>query len=110
MKYFQNIQPYSSVNMNEFVKHKQNAITSKSLVSQDRVEIRFFSMSMGEDIDKEYYNSETLFIVTEGKVKIVYNEENEVIVNSGEMIALESKIKYGLIALAESKLLNILLN
>jgi len=59
-------------------------------------------------IDKEFYEMETLFIMIEGSAKILYKEDDEVIINTGDMVAMESDINYGIEALTDVKLFNIL--
>jgi quercetin dioxygenase-like cupin family protein len=108
MKYLKNINPYEPVAMGDMVKHTGNKIASKSLIDNGNTEIRFFSFGEGESIDKEYYTMETLFCVLQGSVKILYRDSDEVVLNEGEMIALESGISYGIEALIDAKLFNVL--
>ena len=109
MKYIKNIKPYEPIPINEIVSHRGNQIASKALINNEDVEIRFFSLAEGESIDKEYYEMETLFIMIEGSIKIVYKENDEVIIKTGDIIALESDIDYGLEVLEDSKMYNILM-
>ncbi|HSQ87679.1 hypothetical protein [Romboutsia sp.] len=51
---------------------------------------------------------ETLFIMIEGSIKIVYQENDEVIIKIDDIIVLESDIDYGLEVLEDSKMYNIL--
>jgi len=51
---------------------------------------------------------ETLFVMIEGRAKIMYKESDEVIINAGDIIAMESEINYGVEALTDVKLFNIL--
>lgn len=108
MKYLRNIEPYKSIKLGDMITHEGRKIASKALINNDKHEIRFFSFAEGEDIDKEIYEMESIFIVIEGKLKISYKEDDEVIVQQGEIIALESSIPYGVKALSNVKLLNIL--
>ncbi|PKL19584.1 MAG: cupin [Spirochaetae bacterium HGW-Spirochaetae-5] len=108
MKYLRNIIPYEPVAMTDMIQHTGSKIASKALIDNDNTEIRFFSYAKGESIDKEYYSMETLFVMIEGSAKIVYKESDEVIVNAGDVIALESGINYGVEALTDVKLFNIL--
>lgn len=108
MKYLRNIKPYEPVKMNEYVNHSGNQIASKAMIDNEHTEIRFFSFAEGENIDKEYYQMETIFFVLEGKIKISYNKSDEVFVNAGEMIALETDIDYGVTAITDVKLFNVL--
>lgn len=108
MKYLRNIEPFKKIALNEMINHNGNKIASKALIDNDNVEIRFFSFAKNESIDKEYYEMETIFIIIEGSCKIVYNESEEVILNSGDMIAMESDINYGVEALTDVKLFNVL--
>lgn len=108
MKFLKNIKPYEPVAIGDMVKHTGNKIASKALIDNENTEIRFFSFAEGESIDKEYYVMETLFFIIEGKVKILYGEIDEIILSQGEMIALESGINYGIEALSDAKLFNIL--
>ncbi|MCG4734483.1 cupin, partial [Casaltella massiliensis] len=57
---------------------------------------------------KEYYEMETLFVMIEGSYKILYNEDEEVVLNEGDIVAMESDINYGVQALSDVKLFNIL--
>lgn len=108
MKYLKNIQPYEVNNLKEIVSSTGKKIASKAIIDNEHTEIRFFSFAEGEDIDKEYYEKETIFIVIEGSLKVLYNEKDELIVNEGEMVCLESDINYGVKALKACKVCNIL--
>jgi len=109
MRYLKNIKPYDVINMLDFVTHKGNQISSKAITDNDAVEIRFFSAAKGEEIDKEEYPQETIFICLEGKIQINYKDNDEVILKQGEMLSLESGIDYGLKVLEPSKFYNILI-
>ncbi|MBU5455623.1 cupin [Caproiciproducens sp. MSJ-32] len=109
MKYLRNIRPFEAIKMNDMVSHSGSKIASKALVDNDRHELRFFSFAKGESIDKEYYEMESLFIIIEGEIKVLYNEDSEALVREGEIFALEADIQYGLEALTDVKLLNILI-
>ena len=108
MKFLKNIKPYEPVAIADIIKHTGNKIASKALIDNENTEIRFFSFAEGESIDKEYYVMETLFFIIEGRVKILYGEIDEIMLSQGEMIALESGINYGIEALSDAKLFNIL--
>lgn len=108
MRYLKNIRPYEPVVMADIVKHTGNKIASKALIDSENTEIRFFSFAEGESIDKEHYIMETLFFVIEGIVKILYGEDEEIILRQGEMTALESGISYGVEAVTDVKLFNVL--
>lgn len=110
MKYLRNINPFKPIQMKDMVNHSGNKIASKALVDNDKHEVRFFSFAKGESIDKEYYEMESLFIVIEGEAKVVYNENSEVVIKEGDIFALEADIQYGIEALSDVKLLNILTN
>ena len=109
MKFLRNINPYEAIKLNDMITHGGKKIASKALVNNEKHEIRFFSFAKGEDIDKEFYELESIFIVIEGQVKINYKEHDSVLVNEGEIVAIESDIPYGLEALTDVKLLNILI-
>ena len=108
MKFLKNITPYTPQSVKEIVSHTGRKIASKALIDSEYTEIRFFSFAEGEDIDKEYYEKETIFWVLEGSLKVLYNENDEVTVNEGEMVTLESDINYGVKALTDCKVCNIL--
>ncbi len=108
MQYFKNIEPYNVSKLNDIISVTGRKIASKSIIDNDYIEIRFFSFAQGEDIDKEYYEKETLFIVLEGSLKVLYNKNSEVIVNEGEMVCLEANINYGVKALEPCKMYTIL--
>ena len=108
MKYLRNIEPFKSIKLGDMITHGGRKIASKALINTDKNEIRFFSFAAHEDIDKEFYEMESIFIVIEGSIKISYNESDEIIVNEGEMAALECDIPYGVEALTDTKLMNIL--
>lgn len=108
MKYLKNITPFEVKKVTDMVAHTGRKIASKAIIDNEYTEIRFFSAAEGEDIDKEYYEKETIFWVMEGSLKVLYNETDEVIVNAGEMVALEADINYGIKALSDCKLCNIL--
>lgn len=109
MKYLRNIRPFEPIQMKDMVNHSGNKIASKALVDNDKHEVRFFSFAKGESIDKEYYEMESLFIVIEGEAKVVYNENSESVIKEGDIFALEADIQYGIEALSDVKLLNILI-
>lgn len=108
MKYLRNIKPFEPIVMSEMIQHTGNKIASKALIDSEHTEIRFFSFQEGESIDKEYYEMETLFVMIEGSAKISYNENDEVIINKGDIVAMESDINYGVEAITDVKLFNIL--
>ena len=108
MKYLRNINPFEAIAMTDMINHSGKSIASKALIDNDNTEIRFFSFPKGESIDKEYYEMETLFVIIEGSAKVLYNENDETIVNQGDVIAMESNINYGIEALTDVKLFNIL--
>jgi quercetin dioxygenase-like cupin family protein len=108
MKYLRNIKPFEPVAMTDMIDHSGNKIASKALIDNDNTEIRFFSFAEGESIDKEYYEMETLFFMIEGKARIEYKEDDEVVIQTGDMVAMESGINYGIKALTDVKLFNIL--
>lgn len=108
MKYLRNIKPFEAIPMTDTISHTGNSIASKALIDNDNTEIRFFSFAKGESIDKEYYEMETLFVMIEGSAKILYNESDEAIINKGDIIAMEANIDYGIEALSDVKLFNIL--
>lgn len=108
MKNFKNIDPYIIVSANDFVKHSGNKISSKAIVDKESLEVRFFSASKGEVIDKEIYNEETIFFCLKGSLKILYKESGQVILGENEMLALESGIAYGIEAVEDTKYFNIL--
>ena len=51
---------------------------------------------------------ETPFVMLEGRAKIVYNKDDEKVINRGDIIAMESDIEYGVEGLSDVKLFNIL--
>ena len=108
MKYFRNIKPFEPTSMTDMIEHTGNKIASKALIDNEHTEVRFFSYEKGESIDKEYYEMETLFIMIEGRAKILYNENDEIIINKGDIVAMESDINYGVEAVTDVKLFNIL--
>ncbi|WP_070000632.1 cupin [Cellulosilyticum sp. I15G10I2] len=108
MKYLKNIMPYVPVALDEIVTHTGSKIASKALINSEHTEIRFFSFAKGESIDKEYYEMDTLFWVIEGSLKVLYKKDNETIVHTGEIVALEADIDYGVEALEDTKVCTIL--
>lgn len=108
MKYLKNIVPYEVSKVTDMVTHTGRKIASKAILDSEYAEIRFFSLAEGEDIDKEYYEKETIFWVLEGSLKVLYNETDEIVVNAGEMTCLEADINYGIKALSNCKLCNML--
>ena len=108
MKYLRNIEVFKAIPMNEMIKHTGNKIASKALIDNDKLDIRFFSFAKGESIDKEYYEMETLFVIIEGSCKVLYNENEEVLLNKGDIVAIEADTHYGIEALTDVKLFNIL--
>lgn len=110
MKYLKNITPFETINLNDFVVHKGKQISSKSIIDEKDIEIRFFSASRDEIIDKESYEAETIFFCVAGKMKVIYNTDDENLLEAGQMIALESGIDYGIVAIEDSVFYNILIN
>lgn len=108
MKYLKNVEPFQAIDVKEIVAHTGRKIASKAIIDSEYTEIRFFSFAGGEDIDKEYYEKETIFWVLEGELKVCYNETDELIVKEGEMAVLESNINYGVEAMTDCKVCNIL--
>ncbi|MBU5307007.1 cupin [Clostridioides mangenotii] len=108
MRYLRNIKPNEAIAMTDMISHTGNTIASKALIDNDNTEIRFFSFASGESIDKEYYEMETLFVMIEGSAKVLYNESDEAVINKGDIIAMEANINYGIEALTDVKLFNIL--
>lgn len=108
MRYLRNIKPFEAIAMTDMISHTGNTIASKALIDNDNTEIRFFSFASGESIDKEYYEMETLFVIIEGSAKVLYNESDEAVINKGDIIAMEANINYGIEALTDVKLFNIL--
>lgn len=108
MKYLRNIKPFEAIAMADMIQHTGNKIASRALIDNENTEIRFFSFAKGESIDKEYYGMETLFVMIEGRARILFRENDEVIINAGDIIAMESEINYGIEALTDVKLFNIL--
>ena len=58
---------------------------SKALIDNEHTEIRFFSFPKGGSISKEYYEMETPFVMLEGSAKIVYNKDDEKVINRGDI-------------------------
>ncbi len=108
MKYLKNITPFVPIALDEIITHTGNKIASKAFINNEHTEIRFFSLAKGESIDKEYYQMETLFFIIEGSIKILYKENDEVIINKGDVIALDSDIDYGIEALVDTKMYTVL--
>ena len=96
--------------MQELIKNveKGKAIASKALIDNEHTENRFFSFPKGGSISKECYEMETPFVMLEGSAEIVYNKDDEKVINRGNIIAVESDIEYGVEALSDVKLFNIL--
>lgn len=110
MEYLRNIEPFKAIDMADFVIRKGNRISSKAIIDRDSVDIRFFSAAAGEEIDKESYEFESIFICIEGRMKMVYNDNDETVLEKGQMIAMEKGICYGLVALEATVYYNILIN
>lgn len=108
MKYLRNIKPFEPVNIGDMIEHTGNKIASKALIDSENTEIRFFSFAKGESIDKEYYEMETLFFMIEGSAKILYDKNDEIIISKDDVVAIKSNINYGIEALTDAKLFNIL--
>ena len=88
MKYLRNIKPHEVIKITDMINHSGKSIASKALIDN--------------------YEMETLFVMLEGSAKIVYNKDDEKVINPGDIIAMESDIEYGVEALTDMKLFNIL--
>ena len=76
--------------MQELIKNveKGKAIASKALIDNEHTENRFFSFPKGGSISKECYEMETPFVMLEGSAEIVYNKDDEKVINRGDIIAV----------------------
>jgi quercetin dioxygenase-like cupin family protein len=108
LKYLKNIVAFHPIKATDIVTHTGKQIASKAFIHNEHTEIRFFSFAKGESIDKEYYEMETLFFVLEGTLKVVYQETQEVVVQQGEVVALEGGLLYGVEAIENCKVCSIL--
>lgn len=108
MEHFKNINPFTKLNATSFVNHFGNKISSKAIIDKENLEFRFFSASKGEVIDKEIYGEETFFFCMTGSLKILYKDNEEILLGENEMCMLESGIAYGIEAMEETKYFNIL--
>lgn len=109
MEFYKNIMPYKVINYNDFVNHSGNKISSKAIIDRKDVEMRFFSAAKGEIIDKEIYNEESFFFCMSGELKIIYDDNKELILSSGEMMVLERNVYYGILAIEDVKYFNVLI-
>ena len=110
MEYLRNIEPYKALDMMDFVVHQGRRISSKALIDNESLEIRFFSTSAGEEIDKERYEFESIFVCIGGRLKMMFNDNDETVLRPGQMIAFEKGVDYGLVTLETSSYYNILIN
>lgn len=108
MKVIKNIEPLMPVSINEMIENSEHTIASKAICSTENSDIRFFSYAKGESISKEHQEEDSLIYVYEGKLKILYNENDEKVVNKGELMVLPGNVDYGINVLEDSKSLNIL--
>ena len=100
--------PHAVIKITDMIGYAEKSIASKALIDNEHIEIRFFSFPKGESISKEYYEMETLFVMLEGSAKIAYNQDDERVINPEDIIAMKYDIEYGVEALSDVKLFNIL--
>lgn len=108
MKVMKNIEPLTSLNIHDMIDHSPHTIASKAICATEHTDVRFFSYAKGESISKEFQEEDSLIYVYEGKLKVLFNEEDEKIVSQGEMMVLPSNVPYGIEVLEDAKSLNIL--
>ena len=77
--------PHAVIKITDMIGHAGKSIASKALIDNEHTEIRFFSLPKGESISKEYYEMETLFVMLEGSAKIAYNQDDERVINPGDI-------------------------
>lgn len=108
MKVMKNIEPLTSVNIHDMIENSPHTIASKAICATEYTDVRFFSYAKGESISKEFQEEDSLIYVYEGKLKVLFNEDDEKIVSQGEMMVLPSNVPYGIEVLEDAKSLNIL--
>lgn len=108
MKVIKNIEPFLPVAIEGIIDNSPNTIASKALCSTEHTDVRFFSYAKGESISKEHQEEDSLIYVFEGKLKIVYNRDDEQVVSQGELIVLPSNVPYGIEVLEDAKSFNVL--
>lgn len=111
MRVMKNIDSLTPIRIDEVVRSKEGAITSKAICATDNTDIRFFSYSKGESISKESQEEDSMIYLLEGEINILFdkdNEKKEQSLKAGEFIILPSELNYGMYAVEDSKSLNIL--
>ncbi len=108
MKIMKNIEPFLPVSLQGIIENSPHTIASKALCSTEHTDVRFFSYAKGESISKEHQEEDSLIYVFEGKLKVVYNKDDEQVVSQGELMVLPGNVAYGIEVLEDAKSFNIL--
>lgn len=111
MKVMKNVEAITPIKIDEVVRSKSGAITSKAICATENTDIRFFSYSKDESISKESQEEDTMIQLLEGRINVLYDEDGEKKeqeLKAGEFIVLPSNLNYGMYALEDSKSLTIL--
>ena len=108
MKVVKNLEALMPLSIDQIVSNSENTIASKAICTTDHTDIRFFSYAKGESISKEFQEEDSIIYVYQGKLKVRYRQDEEKVLNAGEMMVLPSNVEYGIEVLEDAKSLNIL--
>lgn len=108
MKVVKNIEALLPLSIDQIISNSENTIASKAICTTDHTDIRFFSYSKGESISKEFQEEDSIIYVYQGKLKVLYRQNEEKILSAGEMMVLPGNVEYGIEVLEDAKSLNIL--
>lgn len=89
----------------DLIEIKDSQILSMGIGNHNKSEFRVFSFSKNEEVKQEIYPLDTLYLCLEGKLLI--EEDKEIILNSDEAIIVLKDTAHKLIALEDTKLLEI---
>ncbi|SDY49661.1 cupin domain-containing protein [Tindallia californiensis] len=108
MKVVKNIEALLPLSINQIISNSKNTIASKAICTTDHTDIRFFSYAKGESISKEFQEEDSIIYVYQGKLKVLYRQNEEKILSTGEMMVIPSNVEYGIEVLEDAKSFNIL--
>lgn len=106
MDYIKNLSNEVS-NVSDLISIKENQVISKALTKTKKSDVRLFSLSMGEEINNEKYEMDTIYLCLQGV--IIVNENNvDKTLSTNDFIAISKDSKSHIIAKENSIMLQIM--